>query len=159
MLDGPIPGASLTHELGGRPWQQPPKSTTVEEALSFYMSRLLDETFVPDLLKVMELGIPLTTIANTIQMASVMEGKHTVDVGMLVIPLLVEMMMLIGDSADIKYDDGLTEVKENKTSEAVLDNVRRKLKEQLSSPKEKVTEAEEKEEQVEEPSGLMARRM
>ena len=92
-------------------------------------------------------------------MASVMEGKHTVDVGMLVIPLLVEMMMLIGDSADIKYDDGLTEVKENKTSEAVLDNVRRKLKEQLSSPKEKVTETEEKEEQVEEPSGLMARRM
>ena len=53
------------------------------------------------------------------------------------------MMMLIGDSADIKYDDGLTEVKENKTSEAVLDNVRRKLKEQLSSPKEKETEAVE----------------
>ena len=67
MLDGPIPGMSLTAEYGGRPWQQPPKNTTIEEALSFYMPRLSDETFVPELLKVMELGIPLTTIANAMQ--------------------------------------------------------------------------------------------
>ena len=159
LLDGPIPGMSMTAELGSRPWQSPPQYATVDDAVEYYLSRMSSEEFSEQLIDVMEMGIPLTTIANTIQMSSVMEGKHTVDVGMLVIPLLVEMMMLIGDSADIKYDDGLTEVKDNKTSEAVLDNVRRKLKEQLSSPKEKVTEAEEKEEQVEEPSGLMARRM
>ena len=106
MLDGPIPGMSLTAEYGGRPWQQPPKNTTREEALSFYMPRLSDETFVPELLKVMELGIPLTTIANAMQTGAVMQGQHSVDVGILIIPVLIELMALIGDREGVKYTVG-----------------------------------------------------
>ena len=106
MLDGPIPGMSLTAEYGGRPWQQPPKNTTIEEALSFYMPRLSDETFVPELLKVMELGIPLTTIANAMQTGAVMQGQHSVDVGILIIPVLIELMALIGDREGVKYTVG-----------------------------------------------------
>ena len=33
LLDAPIPGMSLTHELGDRPWQSPPKAATVGEAM------------------------------------------------------------------------------------------------------------------------------
>lgn len=106
MLDGPIPGMSLTAEYGGRPWQQPPKNTTIEEALSFYMPRLSDETFVPELLKVMELGIPLTTIANAMQTGAVMQGQHSVDVGILIIPVLIELMALIGDREGVEYTVG-----------------------------------------------------
>jgi|TARA_Y100000817_G_scaffold73415_1_gene56304 hypothetical protein len=106
MLDGPIPGMSLTAEYGGRPWQQPPKNTTIEEALSFYMPRLSDETFVPELLKVMELGIPLTTIANAMQTGAVMQGQHSVDVGILIIPVLIEVMALIGDREGVEYTVG-----------------------------------------------------
>lgn len=160
LFDGPIPGMAMTAELGARPWQSPSQYVTVDDAVEYYLSRMSSEEFTEQLIDVMEMGVPLTTIANTIQMASVMEGKHTVDVGMLVIPLLIEMMMLIGDTADVKYDDGLTEVKEDKTSEAVLDNVRRKLKKQLSKSKEKViNNKEEEEESIEKPSGLMTRRM
>ena len=32
-----------------------------------------------------------------------MEGMHTVDVGMLMLPILVEMMIAIADSAGVKY--------------------------------------------------------
>ena len=39
----------------------------------------------------MEMGVPLTVLANTIQLASVMEGVHTVDVGILIIPIIVEL--------------------------------------------------------------------
>ena len=106
MLDGPIPGMSLTAEYGGRPWQQPPKNTTIEEALSFYMPRLSDETFVPELLKVMELGIPLTTIANAMQTGAVMQGQHSVDVGILIIPVLIELMALIGEREGVEYTVG-----------------------------------------------------
>ena len=31
-FDRPIPGMSMTHEVGARPWQTPPTYTTVEEA-------------------------------------------------------------------------------------------------------------------------------
>ena len=35
FLDAPIPGQSLTTEPKSRPWEQPPKYTTAEEALDF----------------------------------------------------------------------------------------------------------------------------
>ena len=37
LLNGPVPGQSLTAELGARPWQQPAKYTNVEDALEFYV--------------------------------------------------------------------------------------------------------------------------
>ena len=157
LFDAPIPGQSLTAELGGRPWQSPAQYSTVDEAIEYYMSRMATDEFADSLLEVMEMGIPLTTMANTIQMSSVMEGKHSVDVGMLVMPMLIEMMMLIGDSAGVEYDNGLTELKDDTTKDAVLDNVRRKLKEKIGE-KEETPEVEDVEEEMEEPTGLMARR-
>jgi len=157
LLDAPIPGQSLTAELGGRPWQSPAQYPTVDEAIEYYMSRMATDEFADSLLEVMEMGIPLTTMANTIQMSNVMEGKHSVDVGMLVMPMLIEMMMLIGDSADVEYDSGLTELKDDTTKDAVLENVRRKLKEKIGQAEE-TPEVEDVEEEMEEPTGLMARR-
>lgn len=157
LFDAPIPGQSLTAELGARPWQSPAQYPTVDEAIEYYMSRMATDEFADSLLEVMEMGIPLTTMANTIQMSSVMEGKHSVDVGMLVMPMLIEMMMLIGDSAGVEYDSGLTELKDDTTSDAVLDNVRRKLKEKIGE-KEETPEVKDVEEEIEEPTGLMARR-
>ena len=106
-LDAPIPGQSLTAELGSRPWQQPAQYTTVEDALDYYIPRLESEEVTEQLLDVLEMGIPVTTVANTMQLGSVMEGKHSVDVGMLVLPVLVELIMLIADSAKVEYTSGL----------------------------------------------------
>ena len=64
QVDAPIPGMSLTAPLGGRPWQQPPQMTTVEEAIDYYLPKLMDREFLPELLTIVELGVPLTTIAN-----------------------------------------------------------------------------------------------
>ena len=40
LLDAPIPGQSLTAEVGSRPWQQPAKYNTVEDALEFYANKI-----------------------------------------------------------------------------------------------------------------------
>lgn len=120
MLDAPIPGMSLTHELGARPWQNPPQYNTVEEALDYYIPRLQSDEVAEQLIDVMEMGIPVTVIANTMQLASVMEGKHTIDVGMLVLPVLVELIMLIGDSAKIDYNSGLE--KDKRVRGSLIDN-------------------------------------
>jgi hypothetical protein len=106
-FDAAIPGQSLTAELGSRPWQQPAQYTTVEEALDYYIPRLESEEVSAQLLDVLEMGIPVTTVANTMQLGSVMEGKHSVDVGMLILPVLVELIMLIADTANVKYTSGL----------------------------------------------------
>jgi len=154
LLDAPIPGMGLTHELGARPWQQPPQFSTVDEAIEFYMDRMSTEQFMDQVTEVMQLGVPVTAIANSMQLSGVMEGKHTIDVGMLLTPLIMEMLMLIAENADIDYDDGLTEEPDDKTSNARLEMVRREMKERI----DEVEEEPEVQEPDEQPSGLMARR-
>jgi len=107
MLDAPIPGQSLTHELGARPWQTPAQYTTVEEALDYYIPRFANDDVTEQLLDVLETGVPVSTLANTIQLAGVMEGKHSIDVGMLVIPVLMELIMYMADEEGIEYNTGL----------------------------------------------------
>ena len=68
-LDAPIPGEGLTHELGDRPWQKPAQLTSVDEVMPFYREKIMDEEFIPSLLQVIEMGMPLTTIANAMQSA------------------------------------------------------------------------------------------
>ena len=154
LFDAPIPGMALTHELGARPWQSPSQFSTVDEAIDFYMGRMATEEYMEQAVEVMEMGVPVTTIANTMQMAGVMEGKHNIDVGMLVIPLIMEMLMLIAENAGIEYDDGLSDEREDKTSDARIDMVRREMQERIAD----VEEEPEEQPAAEEPKGLMARR-
>ena len=158
LLDAPIPGMSLTHELGARPWQTAPQFTTVDEAIEYYMSRMATEEYMEQAVEVLEMGVAVTDIANTMQMAGVMEGKHSIDVGMLVTPLIMEMLMLIGDNADIDYDDGLTDAKPVETSDAKIDKVRREMKERIDKVEDEVDTVDD-EPEVEETKGLMARRV
>ena len=161
-FDRPIPGMGMTHEVGARPWQTPPTYTTVEEASDYYIERMSNPAFREQLIDVMEMKIPLTTLANTIQLASVMEGLHTVDVGMLMIPILVETMMLIGDSADVKYVTGMEESKGERPAmiNKIVNDMKMKQGEDEEMPMEETIEEPMQEEEMpmEEPKGLMARR-
>ena len=157
VFDAPIPGLHMTSELGSFPWQSPPQFTTIDEVIEHYTERMSSEEFNDQLVEVMEMGVPLTTMANSIQLSGVMEGKHTVDTGILVKPILIEMMRLIGDSAKIKYDTGLENPEKGRIRESLLGSLKEKLKakEQKNS---KTKEEDIVEEEEEKPKGLMARR-
>ena len=158
MFDAPIPGMSLTHELGARPWQSPAQYPTVDKAIEYYLERMSTDEFMDQMADVLELNVPVTTLANTIQLAGVMEGKHSVDVGMLVMPLLMEMIMLIGDNAGVNYDTGLTDAPNNTTKDTLIEAVRKEMQEKIKETEE-ISEEPEQEEIEEKPkSGLMARR-
>ena len=66
------------------------------------------------LVDVAETGIPLTTIANTIQMNSVMQGIHSVDSGILALPVIMEMMLVTVEAAGIEYNSGMEKNTEDK---------------------------------------------
>tara|TARA_R110002167_G_scaffold213486_1_gene418153 strand:- start:203 stop:742 length:540 start_codon:yes stop_codon:yes gene_type:complete len=169
-FDRPIPGQALTAELGSRPWQSPPQYTTVDEAIDFYMERMSSEDAIIQAADILEMGVPVTTLANTMQMANVMEGVHTIDVGMLVLPIIMEMLMLIGDSSKIEYQSGLDNPNkvsaENKTRDTLLAKISGQYKsmldekdfEDMQDEDIEDEDIEEAEETTEEPAGLMARR-
>jgi len=156
-FDAPIPGQSLTAELGARPWQSKPQYPTVDEAIDYYMERMSSEEFMIQLADVLESGVPVTILANTIQMAGVMEGKHTIDVGMLVLPMLMEMIMMVGDSAGVKYDNGLEDKNKPKTRDSLIAKVINTYSEEIEGVNFS-TDKTEVEDIIEEPKGLMARR-
>ena len=158
-FDRPVPGMGMTFEVGSRPWQTPPELTTVEEATDYYAERMNTDAFKGQLVDVIEMGVPLATLANTIQLASVMEGVHSVDVGMLMIPIIVELLITIADSQGAKYQTGM-EGMENERSTApnriISDMMREKsMKEDDMPIEEPQMEMEEEQPQ---PMGLMARR-
>ena len=155
-FDRPIPGQSLTAELGARPWQTPYQYATVEETLDYYIPRFANEEVTEQVLDVLEMGVPVTSLANTIQLGSVMEGKHSIDVGMLVMPVIMELIMYIADTANIEYSTGLE--KDEKVRSTFVQSAVAKLAEQTEEPQEEKVEEEVQEDVKEEPKGLMGRR-
>ena len=166
LLDAPIAGQSLTAEINGRPWLNPPQYTTVDETIEYYLDRMSSEEFTDQLVDVLEMGVPITTLANTIQLGSVMDGVHSVDVGMLVMPFIMEMIMLVGESSDVKYDSGMENPNKGQTRDTMLNKVRMELEERMRQKEgmfieeDETVDMEEEEEIVaeEEPMGLMSRR-
>lgn len=160
-FDRPIAGQALTAELGNRPWQQPPQYATVEEALEYYVPRLANPEFTENLFDVMETGIPLTTIANAMQSAGVMEGKHTIDVGLLIMPVLIETMAYLAEESDIEYVEGsnITTDPDKPSDSRIARAIAMVRKEQGEETKmEDMPVPEEQEVPQENTGGLMSRR-
>jgi hypothetical protein len=159
-LDAPRPGMGMTHELGARPWQTPPKLAKVDDVVQDYLIKMQDDSFVKQLVGVLESGVPVTTLANTIQLAGVMEGRHSVDTGMLVIPVLMEMIMLIADKADIKYNSGMDKDNTEETKDTMIASVLEEMTQELEKKDtDEISDVEEQSTETEsEPMGLMARR-
>ena len=156
-LSRPIPGQSLTHELRARPWQNPPQFATVEESMDWYLERFDNPEIVQELLSVMESGVPISTIANSMQLGAVLQGVHSIDVGMLVMPILIEIMKTLAERTDTKYVMGDEPEETDRASDAVLDSAVNKIKGMNleDMPEEEMMKEEEPQE---EPVGLMARR-
>ena len=116
MFSAPIAGQSLTAEVGSQPWQKPPKLVTVQDAAAYYMKRILNPEALPILMDMMESGLALVVIADIFQTSSVMEGIHSLDVGILVIPVIMEALVYVAEENDIKYVLGTEKQKKRRAA-------------------------------------------
>jgi hypothetical protein len=114
---GPIPGMSLTKEPGNAPWEQPPLYNTVEESLAFYLEKFNDEETLDELMFTLEVGYPVDAMVDFLTSYSVMEGYHSVDVKMILSPVLHEYIMSLADAAGVKYTEELGLTKEERMAE------------------------------------------
>ena len=155
-FDAPIPGQSLTSEPRNRPWRNPPQLDTVEDAMEYYLPRLSSPELAPRLLDVIERGIPLTSLAETIVTGGAMQGVHSIDVGILINPILVEFMKGMADIAEVEYNLGDKD-KDEEPDPQLLQLAMKELKESEDVIEQASTDTQE-EMIEEEPQGLMARR-
>lgn len=104
FINGPVPGMSLTTEPGNRPWENPPELVTVEDAIDYYTKRILVDTESHEqVLEMLRVGLPVENAANILNKTSVMDGMHTIDVGILVLPVIEELIMTVADIYGAKY--------------------------------------------------------
>lgn len=151
FLSRAIPGQSLTVEPGSVPWEQPPQYTTLAETVKFYTEKIDDADLIIDLLDLLKRDIPILTIVNTLTKTSLMKGYHTVDIGFLVTPILVEMIKTIAELNDVPY----TVSAEDRNKKERIDP--RVIKELIDDMKKTVTANPETVVNKEPPKGLMAR--
>lgn len=148
LFTAPIPGQSLTIEPGSGPWEQPPQYVTVDDVASFYSDKLDNPEAIFELMSLLERGIPILTIVNTMVKASIMKGYHTVDTGFLVTPIIVEIIKTIADLNDVMYTVTAEEAgKKNTVNPAII-------KQLIDEAKKKV---EKNPEAIVERKGLMAK--
>ena len=154
-LSRPVPGQSLTHEVRARPWQNPPQFNTVEESMDWYLERFDNPELVEEMLSIIENKVPLSVIANSMQLGAVLQGVHSIDVGVLITPIIIEILRTLAGKTDTDYVIGDEPEDTDRPSDAVIESAVNKIK---SMPIEDKVEEEEIEEDDEEPMGLMARR-
>ena len=154
-LSRPVPGQSLTHEVRARPWQNPPQFNTVEESMDWYLERFDNPELVEQMLSIIENNLPLSVIANSMHLGAVLQGVHSIDVGVLITPIIIEILRTLAEKTDTDYVIGDEPEDTDRPSDAVIESAVNKIK---SMPIEDKVEEEEIEEDDEEPMGLMARR-
>lgn len=162
MFNAPIPGQSLTTEPKGYPWERPPEITDPEEAIQYHLARLSEPDMLEGILDLIEVDeLDVKTLTAGIMRGAVASGMHTIDVALLVAPVVHEFIKQGALAFGLNPDDGF-ENKEEKAEYAKAKKTglaKKMLKEmppavaveavQEASPVEQVT--------AEKPKGLMSR--
>lgn len=106
------PGISWTAPPKGRPWTNPPKFVKVSDVAQGYIDNLSSASMMNSILDVIDTEVPLAAMAEAIMLSSVHKGIHTIDAGILVMPVIIEMLKTAAELHGAKYTvfpDELTE--------------------------------------------------
>ena len=170
MFNVPIPGESLTVEPKSMPYERPPEISDPIKALDVHIDNLSNPTAMEDVLFFLEMGTPLTNLTEGILRSAVMEGIHSVDISLIIAPVVHEFIRKHAIAADLDFDEGFDTSRQDEAIQYERDTMRaknmlRKLREQegteeeppmmMAQPQEEAMPEEPPKEEA--PKGLMAR--
>lgn len=104
-FDRPIPGQSLTDEPRNNPWENPAEMADIEDVTKYYINRLANQDVIDDLAAVMEVGVPLKPVVQTITSAGTMRGLHSVDNAILVGPIIHQFLKSAMEAQGVSVRD------------------------------------------------------
>ena len=168
MFDGPIPGASLTTELGAEPHEKPPVYTDPDEAYEFLMNKVQSPEAFKRIMISAKLDIPVELTVRAIVFSGWALGQYTHDVMLLIFGPVFDGVLDLLEENDIPHI-ALAERAEDDTLEEAMQELEKYEKfksgedvdsEMISEEvSEKPEEETEEEPEMEIPdTGLMGRR-
>ncbi len=168
MFNAPIPGQSLTSEPKNYAWERPPQYDLPEEALMFHLEKLDEPKKIEAVVTLLSLGLDIKTLTEGILRNGVAEGRHSIDVSLLIAPVVHEFILGVAKSAGVEYDEGLDEGEEidiegtrnqisKKKAAKILAKYEKEEEIELPEVPKEEPQVEEEVEIKEQPKGLMAR--
>lgn len=128
-----IPGQSLTDEPKNFAWERPPEITDPDKAIAYHIDYLSNSEVVESTLFILASGLPVKNFVDTILTNAVGNGIHSIDISMIIKPVLEEAVVLTAIEADIKFleefDNSKAKDASRKTREETL--ILSRLKEAL----------------------------
>ena len=111
-FSAPIPGQSLTTPPKNFAWERPPEITDPEEAIQMHLTRISQPEMMDAVLTAIDLqDLDIQTVTNGIIRGAVSKGIHSIDVGMMVAPVIHEFIKQATKAVGIEADDGFVDKK------------------------------------------------
>lgn len=100
----PVPaGISWTDNPKSTPWNTPPQLVKVQDVAQRYINTLSSPSVINGMLDVLETGVPIAALANAMMLTGVASNVHTIDAGILVTPVIIEMLVTLAEMHDVDY--------------------------------------------------------
>jgi hypothetical protein len=145
------PGISWTAPEKSRPWQQPPQLVNIGDVVQRYMDNFSDQEVMSNAIDAIETKVPLSVMAQSIMLNHVSEGVHTLDMGILVMPVIIELLVTFAELSKVDYIVFPDQIE--KQNIIPVGVARLAMKKALESMEKTVEQAQEAK-----PAGLMARK-
>ena len=113
QFNRPVPGQSLTSTPKGAPYERPPEINDPVKALDYHLDILDNPKAVEQAMFMLEMGIDLSTLVEGITRNAVIEGIHSIDISLIIAPVIHEYLKGYADSLDVNYDEGFEDKEEN----------------------------------------------
>ena len=87
FFDRPSPGESLVVEPKSRPYERPAEMSKLSEVIDFYISRITSDEVIDNTIEMLDMGVPIEVLVESMTTFFVMQGKHSMDNKMLISPV------------------------------------------------------------------------
>ena len=100
-----IPGQSLTDEPKNFAWERPPEIVDPNKAIAYHMDYLNNPEVIESTLFVLASGLPVKNFVDVLLTNAVGNGMHSIDVSLIIKPVIQEAVTLTAKEADIEFQE------------------------------------------------------
>lgn len=124
IMDGPIPGQSLTREPRNALYERPPEITDPNDAILWHLNKLSDPDRLDNLLFTLEYGLPVKHATQAALTLAVAKGVHNIDVSLIIAPVVHKFIAKTAEQAGVDFiedfDDSETKAQDEKNKVKML---------------------------------------
>lgn len=106
MFNAPIPGQSLTTPPKQYPWERPPEMVDPEDVIQYYIQKLNKPEAMEGVMDALELDITVKDLTEGMLRMGVANGLHSIDVSLIVAPVIHDFIVGFANDLGIEYDEG-----------------------------------------------------